>query len=252
MKLRLEKSNREAIGSRLREVRLFNKLEQTELAQRAGLSQAIISQYEKGLTEVSLSFIKFLADNFNISGDWLIFGTGKSPHDKAQKEIKVLLPKSLGGTAAKGKKKSGFFGIPLVDPKSAARPGKVGTDRIEDWEIVRLQETTGRNNLVALEVRGDWVKNMDPPFRPGGRVVIDRDDKKVRPDAHYAVNTAGRKKSPREASVTAIRRLSMSGSRLWFIEDRPGRSFEYIDLKASDRLENIIIGRIIWVWQKMP
>ncbi len=252
MKLRLEKSNREAIGSRLREVRLFNKLEQTELAHRAGLSQAIISQYEKGLTEVSLSFIKFLADNFNISGDWLIFGTGKSPHDKAQKEIKVLLPKSLGGTAVKGKKKSGFFGIPLVDPKSAARPGKVGTDRIEDWEIVRLQEATGRNNLVALEVRGDWVKNMDPPFRLGGRIVVDRDDKKVRPDAHYAVNTAGRKKSPREASVTAIRRLSMSGSRLWFIEDRPGRSFEYIDLKASDRLENIIIGRIIWVWQKMP
>ena len=252
MKLRLEKKNREEIGKRLREVRLFNKLEQTELAQRAGLSQAIISQYEKGLTEVSLSFIKFLADNFSISGDWLIFGTGKSPHDKAQKEIKVLLPKSLGGAAAKGKKKSGFFGIPLVDPKSAARPGKVGTDRIEDWEIVRLQETTGRNNLVALEVRVDWVKNMDPPFRPGGRIVIDRDDKKVRPDAHYAVNTAGRKKSPREASVTAIRRLSMSGSRLWFIEDRPGRSFEYIDLKASDRLENIIIGRIIWVWQKMP
>jgi transcriptional regulator with XRE-family HTH domain len=252
MKLRLEKSSREAIGSRLREVRLFNKLEQTELAHRAGLSQAIISQYEKGLTEVSLSFIKFLADNFNISGDWLIFGTGKSPHDKAQKEITVLLPKSLGGTAAKGKKKFGFFGIPLVNPKSAARPGKVGTDRIEDWEIVRLQEATGRNNLVALEVRGDWVKNMDPPFRLGGRIVIDRDDKKVRPDAHYAVNTAGRKKSPREASVTAIRRLSMSGSRLWFIEDRPGRSFEYIDLKASDRLENIIIGRIVWVWQKMP
>ena len=225
MKLRLEKSSREAIGSRLREVRLFNQLEQTELAQHAGLSQAIISQYEKGLTEVSLSFIKFLADNFNISGDWLIFGTGKSPHDKAQKEIKVLLPKSLGGTAAKGKKKSGFFGIPLVDPKSAARPGKVGTDRIEDWEIVRLQESTGRNNLVALEVRGDWVKNMDPPFRPGGRVVVDRDDKKVRPDAHYAVNTAGRKKSPREASVTAIRCLSMSGSRLWFIEDRPRPKF---------------------------
>ena len=252
MKLRLEKSSREAIGSRLKEIRLFNKLEQTELAQRAGLSQAIISQYEKGLTEVSLSFIKFLADNFSISGDWLIFGTGQSPHEISQKEIEVRLPKSLGVASPKGKKKSGFFGIPIVDPKSAARPGKVQVNRIEDWEIVRLQEATGRNNLVALELRADWVKNMDPPFRPGGRIVIDRDDKKVRPNAYYAVNAGSKKKSPRDASITAIRRLNLSASRLWLIEDRPAQDFDYIDIKASDRIENIIIGRVIWVWQKMP
>jgi len=251
MKLRLEKPRREAIGARLREIRLFNKLEQTELADRAGLSQAIISQYEKGLTEISLSFIKFLADNFNISGDWLIFGTGESPHEQSQKEIELRLPKSLGGASVKGRKKSGFFGIPIVDPKSAARPGKVQNKQIQDWEIVRLQEATGRNNLVALEVKGDWVKNMDAPFRAGGRIVIDRDDKKVRHDAFYAVNKAIKKKAPRDASITGIRRLSMSGSRLWFVEDRPGKEFEFMDLKASDRIENIIIGRVIWVWQKM-
>ncbi|MDP7662889.1 MAG: helix-turn-helix transcriptional regulator [Nitrospinota bacterium] len=252
MKLRLEKTNREAIGTRLREVRLFNKLEQTELAHRAGLSQAIISQYEKGLTEISLSFIKFLAENFTISGDWLIFGAGQSPREKVQKEIEVRLPKSLEATLSKGKKKSGFIGIPIVDPKSAARPGKVQTDRIEDWEIVRFQEATGRNNLVALETKADWVKNMAPPFRAGGRIVIDRDDKKVRPNAYYAINSASKKKSPRDASVTGIRRLSQSGSRLWFIEDRTDKEYDYLDLKASDRIENIIIGRIIWVWQKMP
>ena len=118
--------------------------------------------------------------------------------------------------------------------------------------------------VLGLFLLGFWrplVSGMpEPPLTVqeqqevsiSGRIVNDRDDKKVRPDAHYAVNTAGRKKSPREASVTAIRRLSMSGSRLWFIEDRPGQSFEYIDLKASDRIENIIIGRIVWVRQKMP
>lgn len=252
MKLRLEKSGREAIGTRLREIRLFNKLEQTELANRAGLSQAIISQYEKGLTEVSLSFIKFLADNFSVSGDWLIFGTGQSPHENSQKEIEVRLPKSLGAVSPKGKSKSGFFGIPIVDPKSAARPGKVQTDQINDWEIVRLQEATGRNNLVALEIKADWVKNMSPPFQAGGRIVIDRDDKKIRPYSYYALNTALKKKSPSEASVNAIRRLNMNSSRLWLLEDQLGGDFEYMDLKASDRIENIIIGRIIWIWQKLP
>ena len=93
----------------------------------------------------------------------------------------VATPISLAVSAedvgyVRAEDETGAFGIPLVDPKSAARPGKVGTDRIEDWEIVRLQEATGRNNLVALEVRGDWVKNMDPPFRLGGRIVIDHEE----------------------------------------------------------------------------
>ena len=251
MKLRLEKKTREEIGQRLREVRLFNKLEQTELAIQAGLSQAIISQYEKGLTEVSLSFIKFLADSYGVSGDWLIFGTGGTPYDKAQKEIEVRLPKNLETGTNKGKK-SGFFGVPLVDPKSAARPGKVHKDRIEDWEIVRLQDLGGRQNLIAMDLRADWVRNMAAPFGPGGRIVVDRDDKKIRTDAYYAVNTTARKSSPKDASVNAVRRLNLSGSRLWFVEDFPKKEFEYVDLKSSDRLADIIVGRVIWVWQKMP
>ena len=164
----------------------------------------------------------------------------------------MRLPKSLGAVSPKGKSKSGFFGIPIVDPKSAARPGKVQTDQINDWEIVRLQEATGRNNLVALEIKADWVKNMSPPFQAGGRIVIDRDDKKIRPYSYYALNTALKKKSPSEASVNAIRRLNMNSSRLWLLEDQLGGDFEYMDLKASDRIENIIIGRIIWIWQKLP
>lgn len=252
MKLRLEKKTREEIGQRLREIRLFNKLEQTELAVQAGLSQAIISQYEKGLTEVSLSFIKFLAETYGVSGDWLIFGTGATPYDKAQKEIEVRLPKSLEAGTSRGKKSANFFGVPLVDPKAAARPGKVHKDKIEDWEIVRLQDVGSRTNLIALDLKNDWVKNMSPPFKPGGRVLIDRDDKKIRPTGYYAVNKTARKKSPKDASVNAVRRLNLSGSRLWLVEDRPSQDFDYIDLKSADRLEDIIIGRVIWVWQKLP
>jgi hypothetical protein len=44
----------------------------------------------------------------------------------------------------------------------------------------------------------------------------------------------------------------MNSSRLWLLEDEAGEDFEFMDLKASDRIENIIIGRIIWVWQKLP
>ncbi len=53
------------------------RLEQTELAKKMGLSQAIISQYEQGLTEIPLSFIEYFKKKHRISSDWLIFGTGE-------------------------------------------------------------------------------------------------------------------------------------------------------------------------------
>ncbi|MBI3128239.1 MAG: helix-turn-helix domain-containing protein [Candidatus Tectomicrobia bacterium] len=251
MKLRLDKSAREAIGARVREIRLFNQLEQTELADRAGLSQAIISQYEKGLTEVSLSFIKFLADNFGVSGDWLIFGSGASPFERAQKQIDVRLPDEAGVATKRRRKRDGYTGIPLVDPRAAASPGKIRVEKVSEWEILPVQQTAGRPNLVALDLRGEWVKNMNPPLRAGSRAIVDRDDKEIQPDAYYAVNTLSRKGPSSEASVNAVRRLSRSGNRLWFVEDRPAGEFEHIDLKSGDRIEDVVIGRVIWVWQKM-
>lgn len=251
MKLRLDKPSREAIGSRVREIRLFNQLEQTELAGRAGLSQAIISQYEKGLTEISLSFIRFLADTFGVSGDWIIFGSGASPFERAQKQIDVRLPADAGPAAGKRKKKDGYCGIPLVDPRAAASPGKIRAEKISEWEILPVQQIAGRTNLVALDIKAEWVKNMNPPFRAGSRAVVDRGDKAITPDAHYAVNTLSKKAPSAEASVNAIRRLSRSGQRLWFVEDRPAGDFEHLDLKTGDRIEDIVIGRVIWVWQKL-
>jgi hypothetical protein len=138
-----------------------------------------------------------------------------------------------------------------VDPRAAASPGKIRVEKIAEWEILPVQQIAGRTNLIALDVKAEWVKNMNPPLRPGSRAVVDRDDKEIAADAYYAVNTLSRRASSAEASVNAIRRLSRSGQRLWFVEDRPAGEFEHIDLKTSDRVEDIVIGRVIWVWQKL-
>ena len=248
MKLRLEKQQRETIGGRLRTLRLYNKLEQTELAAMAGVSQAIISQYEKGMTELSLSFIKFLTDKFSISGDWLLFGSEDIPFEKARQEVHVLFSGSLA--QSEESKKDTFYGIPLVNAQMAARPGRVQREEVTDWEIVRIPNVAGRSNLVAIDVETGWVKNINPPFQEGSRIIVDRDDKEVRPDAYYAVNTAA-SRSGGLSRVNAIRRLSLGGSRLWFVVDRPESEFEFLDIRSRDRLGEIIIGRIIWVWQKL-
>ncbi len=249
MKLRLGDSQRKAIGARLREIRQFNNLEQTELAGQAGLSQAIISQYEKGLTEPSLSFITFLAENFGVSGDWLILGSGGSSPGQEGQEIAFRIAESIENEDEP--ETGGFCGVPLVDAETAAMPGKVQKDLVTDWEIVRLKEITGRANLVALDVQPCWVENMTPPLRPGCRVIINRDCRKVKPNWYYAVNAKGGKGSPRDARVNAIRRLNLTGNRLWLVEDQPKQEFAYIDLKSPDRTSDVIVGRVIWIWQKV-
>ncbi len=76
MKVRLPVKQRQEIGERVRQVRKANGLEQTEMAERFGLSQAIISQYEKGLTEISLAFV-FHLQGLGASPNWLLTGEGK-------------------------------------------------------------------------------------------------------------------------------------------------------------------------------
>ncbi len=76
MKNKLPKKRTQEIGERVRAIRKSLRLEQTELAKGMGLSQAIISQYEKGMTEIPLSFLEHLKKKHGVSSDWVIFGTG--------------------------------------------------------------------------------------------------------------------------------------------------------------------------------
>ena len=77
MKILLSKKKTQEIGERVREVRKALSLGQRELAKKIGLSQPIISQYELGQTEVTLSFLEYLNRKHGVSSDWIIFGTGE-------------------------------------------------------------------------------------------------------------------------------------------------------------------------------
>ena len=90
MKNNLPAKRKREIGERLREVRKSLGIEQWEMARKAGMSQAIISQYETGLTELSLFFLDFLKTKHGVSIDWMVFGTGKMDAKKVKaKKVKA-------------------------------------------------------------------------------------------------------------------------------------------------------------------
>ena len=88
MKNSLPEKRKREIGERVRAIRKSLRLEQTKLAKTIGVSQAIISQYENGMTEIPLSFLAYLKKKHGVSSDWLIFGTG---------EMKAEIKENLNG-----------------------------------------------------------------------------------------------------------------------------------------------------------
>ncbi len=88
MKNKLPIKRKQEIGGRLREVRKSLGLLQWELGNGVGLSQAMVSQYEKGLTEISLSFLEYLNKKHSVSSDWVLFGTGKMTNKELKRKKK--------------------------------------------------------------------------------------------------------------------------------------------------------------------
>jgi transcriptional regulator with XRE-family HTH domain len=88
MKNKLPIKRKRRIGERFRAIRKSLRLEQRELAKDMGISQAIISQYEKGMTEIPLSVLEYFKKKHGISSDWVIFGIG---------EMKAAIKENLNG-----------------------------------------------------------------------------------------------------------------------------------------------------------
>lgn len=62
----------QAIGIRLAELRKKYKFKQSELAEQLHVSQQVVSNYERGVSEPDIEFLKGAADLYKISLDELV------------------------------------------------------------------------------------------------------------------------------------------------------------------------------------
>lgn len=72
-------------GKKLKELRLENKLTQTDLGKKINISKANMSKYENDIIEPNLDTINALAQLFNVSSDYLLGRTNDSSAFDAQK-----------------------------------------------------------------------------------------------------------------------------------------------------------------------
>lgn len=68
-----------ALGSNLERIRKNKKISQAKLGAELGMTQQMISSYEKGLSSPNVEVLIKLADYFNISIDMLVGHVVKTP-----------------------------------------------------------------------------------------------------------------------------------------------------------------------------
>lgn len=71
----------------LAELRKSRGLSQKEAAAKLGISQALLSHYEKGIRECGQGFLIKAADFYGVSCDYLL---GRSNHPTGEEEIKII------------------------------------------------------------------------------------------------------------------------------------------------------------------
>ncbi len=95
------------IGNKIRDLRKEKKLSQNELGKSIGVSQTTVTAWETGRAEPASTYIKKLADFFNVSADYLLGRPEKkiSSEEQETKDLKKFLEDNLdnGMTFGDGK-----------------------------------------------------------------------------------------------------------------------------------------------------
>jgi transcriptional regulator with XRE-family HTH domain len=78
------------IGLRIRQLRYYFKLTQSDFSEKIGAKQANLSHMERRGEKISIEIITSIISNFNINANWLLIGNGEmllhSPEQSEQND----------------------------------------------------------------------------------------------------------------------------------------------------------------------
>lgn len=89
------------LSDRVKQVRQYAGLNQTEFGSRLGVAAASISKIEKGINNPSDQTIKLICSEFGISRHWLETGEGEMRDPQRTSDIELLAQAATGQCEAK-------------------------------------------------------------------------------------------------------------------------------------------------------
>jgi phage repressor protein C with HTH and peptisase S24 domain len=218
------------LGERIRYLREnILRLNQSEFAKELGFSRgATISDYEKDKRSPDITTLRSMADIGNVTLEWLLTGNGPISADNAEQGAEA---KDSTAAVYTG----GFVQVKVYDMNSAKGPG--GFPGAEPAGTLIIPEGDFRKGPVAIQVRGD---GMSPNVLDGAIVGIDTTDVNLISGKLYAVWLS--------YEGATIKRVFVYPEKVVLRHDNP--SFPETAIPASAKGEDIIIGRVVWLYQR--
>ncbi|MGL4982391.1 MAG: helix-turn-helix transcriptional regulator [Treponemataceae bacterium] len=110
------------ITNRLKELRKHFKLNQTELAEKIGITQSSYSLIESGKISITEQNLKLVCFSFNVNEEWLRLGTGDMfDKEKQLSQIENDLLNEAKKTTPRGKKLILEYAKKIVEDQKALR-----------------------------------------------------------------------------------------------------------------------------------
>ena len=210
-----------SLGERLK--RLRGHESRKSLADKLGIDQATIVNYENGKRLPNSEFIARLCRLYNVTTDWLIYGsTLKELHQtplSSEGERRVQIP--LKGTELSA------GGGSFIDSVETIRMISV------DPEMIKYKGNL--NDLIFMKVNGD---SMEPGIYNGDLVLVNLARRDVFFNRVYALTYEG---------VVYVKRLIPDPGRYILRSNNPGYPDKIIDTKDPAEMSQFyIIGQVAW------
>lgn len=209
-----------------------------ELAKTLGIKyQSVISARKRG--QVPPGWIFDISSKFNISADWLYYGTGPKERGGTPPEPQSNVVSCVDNTSIDI---DNYCFIPMVECRLSGGNGEVVySEGVKDYYAFRKRFinyiATSAKNLVLMRVTGT---SMEPEIKDGGTIMIDMGRKHPKTGAYFALGY-GDTLSVKELEILPVGRVRVISKNR---KDYPPYEADLKDIR--------IIGQVVWGDRMFP
>lgn len=219
------------LGDRIKLIRdSLLKINQSSFADKLGFSRvATISDYEKNKRNPDISTLCKIADMGSVSLDWLLTGTGPIEEGGALKKSADANETEWALYCEE------YITIETYDIKDSGAPNEFPKGR--PVGAISIPKKDFKNGTVAIITEGD---SMSPNIVDGATIGINTKECGLISGKLFAVwlNYEG----------VTIKRVFVYPDRIVLKPDNP--TFPETTIPGQNIGENLIVGRVVWVYQR--
>lgn len=219
------------LGNRIRHIRdEILRLNQASFANMLGFSRAAtISDYEKNKRNPDIVTLRKIAKLGSVTLDWLL--TGKPP-----KSILEIVHDEHMEEYVKGTSCDDYCKVPVFDMNMLPGPDSIPGRLPIEMTLVPKKDVTDR--MIWLRFSGE---SMEPTIADGAVLGVDRGEKRLLNGKVYLVWLS-------YEGVT-VKRVFIDPKRIILASDN--QSFPKTTMPVKKFDERLIIGRVVWVHQRL-